>query len=136
MVESGAKQRPGRALTGAQGWGERLRARGRELGLNDTQVAERVGMTQRRYSSYVNETREPNFDDLMRICAALATSPDYVLGAKAIEPRDDTERRVVMALRLMAPQARHLAVAAVEGIAAADTSSGRAKLLRSSRRPV
>lgn len=134
MVESGAKRRPGRALAGAQGWGERLRVRGRELGLNATQVAERVGMTQRRYSSYVNETREPNFDDLMRICAALATSPDYVLGAKALEAHDDIEQRVLMVLRLMAPQARHLAVAALEGIAAADAPPGSASLFRSSRR--
>jgi len=94
-----------------------LRARGRELGMNDTQVAHRLGMTQRRYSSYVNETREPNFFDLLRICAVLATTPDYVLGVRPMDPSEDQEWRVVSALRAMPEQARLLALAALEAMA-------------------
>lgn len=102
-----------------ESWGERLRARGRELGMSDSEVARRVGMTQRRYSSYVNMTREPNFSDLLRICEGLAVTPDYVLGVTGIEPGDDAGRRVAAALAQMPAMHRTLAVAAVEGMAGA-----------------
>ena len=107
MIESGVKD-----------WGERLRDRARELGLTDTEVARRIGMTQRRYSSYVNMTREPNYADLLRVCGALGITPDYVLGVRPIEPRDDIERRAMDALGRMPLKARELALAAVEGMAA------------------
>ena len=101
----------------AAGWGERLRARGRELGMSDTEVARRVGMTQRRYSSYVNMTREPNFGDLLRICAGLGTTPDWVLGMRETEPADDAARRALAALARMPVAHQTLAVAALEGMA-------------------
>ena len=43
-----------------KGFGERLRARAKELGLTDSEVARRTGLTQRRNSNYVNETVEPD----------------------------------------------------------------------------
>lgn len=98
-------------------WGERLRERARELGISDSEVARRVGMTQRRYSSYVNMAREPNYEDLLRVCAALGITPDHVLGVRPLEPREDVERRAVEALRRMPPKARELALAALEGMA-------------------
>lgn len=61
-------------------WGERLRGRAKELGLTDADVARRLGLTQGRYSTYVNMTREPDFATLVRICKALQTTPDEVLG--------------------------------------------------------
>lgn len=102
----------------ALGWGERLRARGRELGLSDSEVARRIGLTQRRYSSYVNMTREPNFGDLLRICAGLGVTPDWVLGVHPMEPGDDADRRALAALARMPAAYRSLAVAALEGMAA------------------
>ena len=65
---------------GKRGWGDRLKERGRSLGLPDAAVARALGMTQRRYSSYANETRTPDYDTLARICRVLETSPDVVLG--------------------------------------------------------
>lgn len=111
--------------SGDERWGDRLRKRARELGMTDTQVAERLGMTQRRYSSYVNMTREPRFDDLVRICAALATSADYVLGLRGPEPSDDLRRRVLGALDRMPARRRELAAVTVEALAQGSIMSGR-----------
>ena len=103
--------------SGARDWGERLRERAKELGISDSEVARRVGMTQRRYSSYVNMAREPNYEDLLRVCAVLGITPDHVLGVRPLEPREDVERRAVGALRRMPQKARELALAALEGMA-------------------
>ena len=104
---------------GTTGWGDRLRERGRALALSDSEVARRLGLSQRRYSSYVNETREPGFNDLLRICAVLATTPDHVLGAGAPDEADVALRRAGAALAGMSEHERELAVAALEGMAQA-----------------
>ncbi len=99
------------------GWGARLRDRARALGLTDSEVARRLDLTPRRYSSYVNETREPHFRDLLRICRALSLTPDHVLGARPVDPAEDTEQPTLAALRAMPAPARRLALAAVEAMA-------------------
>ena len=63
-----------------QTWGERLRLRARELGLTDAEVARRLGLAQGRYSAYVNMAREPDLALFLRICQALGTTPDVILG--------------------------------------------------------
>lgn len=100
-----------------QNWGERLRSRAQELGWSDAEVARRIGIPQRRYSTYVNMTREPNFADLMRICAVLGTTPDHVLGG--VEPSGDEHitGRAVAALRRMPPQHQKLALVSLEAMA-------------------
>ncbi len=120
---------------GESSWGERLRARGRELGLSDSEVARRVGMTQRRYSSYVNMTREPNFGDLLRICAGLGLTPDWVLGVGPIEPADDAARRALAALARMPAAHRLLAVAALEGMAGCPEPPLRARRTKEAAEP-
>ncbi len=62
------------------GIGGRLRARAKELELTDAEVARRLGLAQSRYAHYVSGTRAPDYQTLARICRALLTSPDYVLG--------------------------------------------------------
>ena len=61
-------------------YGERLRARARLLGLTDAEVARRLGLAQSRYANYVNGNREPDLATFARICRALATTPDEILG--------------------------------------------------------
>lgn len=68
------------------GWGKRLKERARELGLSDAAVARALGLAQRRYSAYTNETREPDFATLARICGVLQTTPDAVLGFLTQDP--------------------------------------------------
>ena len=101
----------------AGAWGDRLRERARALGLTDSEVARRVGLTQRRYSSYVNMSREPNFADLLRICAGLGTTPDYVLGVREPDGSSDDLRRAGTALERMSAGQRVLALAALDGMA-------------------
>ena len=116
-------------------WGDRLRERARALGLSDSEVARRVGMTQRRYSSYVNMSREPNFDDLLRICAGLGVTPDWVLGVGRPEESEDGLRRAGLALGRMSAGQRLLALGALEGMAEAAGREGSAPPVgRSSRR--
>ena len=104
---------------GAGAWGDRLRERARALGLTDSEVARRIGMTQRRYSSYVTMSREPNFEDLLRICEGLSVTPDYVLGLGTPDTEQDDVRRAGAALGRMSAAQRVLAVAGLEGMAEA-----------------
>lgn len=66
--------------------GHRLRARAAELRLSDAEVARRVfpgravGSAERRYSNYVTNQREPDFETLLKICNVLQTTPNYLLG--------------------------------------------------------
>jgi transcriptional regulator with XRE-family HTH domain len=62
------------------GIGGRLKARAKELHLNDAEVARRLGLAQSRYAHYVSGTREPDFQTFIRICRTLRTSPDRLLG--------------------------------------------------------
>lgn len=98
-------------------WGERLRSRARELGMSDSEVARRLGLTQRRYSSYVNQTREPSFADLLRICAVLSTTPDVILGVVPPDPAEHTARRALAALEAMPEERRWLAATVLEAMA-------------------
>ncbi len=63
-----------------KGFGERLRVRAKELGLTDSEVARRSGLSQRRYSNYVNDTVEPDLGTLARIVRTLGVTADQALG--------------------------------------------------------
>ena len=63
-----------------EGLGGRLRARARELGWSDAEVARRVGLGQTRYAGYVLDQHEPDLATLLRICATLGVSVGGLLG--------------------------------------------------------
>ena len=63
-----------------RGLGGRLKARARELGLSDSEIARRLGVGQGRYSSWVNDTHEPDLETLVRVAAVLAMTADEALG--------------------------------------------------------
>ena len=65
---------------GMEGLGGRLRARARELGWSDAEVARRVGLGQTRYAGYVLDQHEPDLATLLRICATLGVSVGGLLG--------------------------------------------------------
>jgi transcriptional regulator with XRE-family HTH domain len=58
---------------------KRLRERARQLELTDAEVARRAGLSERRYGHYVRGARQPDFQTLVRICAALDTTPNDLL---------------------------------------------------------
>ena len=81
-----------RQKSGMEGLGKILRERARTLGLSDSEIARRLGLSQARYHNYVSDTAEPDLGTLVRICRALGTSPDEVLlFAEEIRPRMDSE---------------------------------------------
>ena len=78
-----------------QGLGRALRERAAALGLSDSEVARRTGLSQARYHNYVAETAEPDLGTLVRICRTLATSPDCMLDFRD-SSRVKTEADVLM----------------------------------------
>jgi transcriptional regulator with XRE-family HTH domain len=74
-----------------RGFGERLRARARALGLTDSEVARRVGLGQGRYSNYVNDVVEPDLQTFVRILRALDLSADEVLGITSTDTLDSAQ---------------------------------------------
>lgn len=100
--------------------GRRLRNRARELGVTDTEVARRADISQPRYANYVNDANEPDLGTLVRICRALDTSPDQVLGfaeSPEASPGEVFRSRIAAAAQSMDPQRLRLAATVVEAMA-------------------
>jgi transcriptional regulator with XRE-family HTH domain len=75
--------------------GQALQSRARELGLSDAEVARRVDIGQSRYANYVSGVREPDFATFVKICRALAITPNDALGftaKNADEPAEEILR--------------------------------------------
>ena len=103
-----------------QGMGKRLRTRARSLGLTDTDVARRLDLAQPRYANYVNDANEPDLTTFVRICRALETTPDEVLGFReAAEPsdRDLFKARVDAATNSMKTERLRIAAALLDTLA-------------------
>jgi transcriptional regulator with XRE-family HTH domain len=112
-----------------KGFGERLRTRARDLGLTDSEVARRSGLSQRRYSNYVNETVEPDLGTLVRIAATLGTTTDQALGLAApiAGEAERVRARMAIAAGLLEGPALRMAAAmmdaAVQAAAAEDSQA-------------
>lgn len=103
-----------------QGMGARLRARARELGLSDTEVARRLDISQPRYANYVNDTNEPDLATLVRICRALGITPDEALAFADTEERASgnlLKARIEAAAGCMDPGRLHIAAALMDTLA-------------------
>jgi transcriptional regulator with XRE-family HTH domain len=98
---------------------KRLRERARELELSDAEVARRAGLAERRYGHYVRGVREPDFETLLRICAALDVTPNDLLIASEREKPDDRERwlsRLSATARKLETDDLRLAVRQIEAL--------------------
>ena len=105
-----------------RGLGERLKERTRELGLTDSEVARRLGLSQARYSHYANGVHEPDLETLVRIAQALGMSADQALGMAplAVEGKDGALRaRLAIAASELTGPPLEGAVVMVEALAAA-----------------
>lgn len=104
-----------------KGLGQRLRDRARELGLADAMVAERLGLSQQRYHNYVSDQTEPDYETLLRICRALDTTPNAVLGTEPTRAEADEDEalraRIAATVNTMAAATLRLAVAVVDVLA-------------------
>ena len=61
-------------------FGEKIRLLREEKELNQTELGEAVGMTQRKISYLECGRYEPGFDDLRALCRYFHVSADYLLG--------------------------------------------------------
>jgi transcriptional regulator with XRE-family HTH domain len=90
------------------------------MGWTDVQVARRLGVSQGRYSSWVNDVHEPDYATLVRIAAVLQVSTDEILGVYAADGPDTDSAlrdRALVALRTMSGQDLSRAVAVLETLA-------------------
>ena len=67
---------------------ERLKDRREALGLNKTNAARKIGLTQSGYVRYENGERKPTIQTIEAIAASLSTSVDYLIG-KTDDPSPD-----------------------------------------------
>ena len=65
-------------------------------------MARRLGLAQGRYSTYVNMTREPDFATFVRMCEALQTTPDEVLGFTHAKRDNATNPAMMRAMGVLA----------------------------------
>ena len=104
-----------------KGLGQRLRDRARELGLADATVAERLGLSQQRYHNYVSDQTEPDYETLLRICRALDTTPNAVLGTEppGAEPEEAEalRARIAATVNTMAAATLRVTAAVVDVLA-------------------
>lgn len=103
-----------------QGIGERLRARARALGLTDSEVARRLGLSQGRYSNYVNEVVEPDLSTLVRIARTLGVTSDELLGMAPAAAEDEGQvlrTRIELAAEAMDHAALEIAATMFEATA-------------------
>ncbi len=107
-----------------QGLGERLRARARELGWSDAEVARRADLAQTRYANYVTDRHEPDLATLLRICSVLGTSPNDVLGT-GCDPSGEAaglQRRIAAGVSGLDAESLHIAAIIVDGLVARSAS--------------
>jgi transcriptional regulator with XRE-family HTH domain len=63
-----------------KGLGNRLKQRGKALGLSGAEVARRTGLDPSRYNHYLNGRYSPDLDMLVRISRVLDTTPHVLMG--------------------------------------------------------
>lgn len=62
--------------------GKRISEMLQERGIQQKELAERIGITETAMSRYINGTREPKPDVIANMATALHTTSDYLLGIK------------------------------------------------------
>lgn len=105
-----------------RGLGERLKERTRELGLTNSEVARRLGLSQARYSHYANDVHEPDLETLVRIAQTLGMSSDQALGLTPPaegDVDDGLRARLAIAASGLAGPPLEGAVVMIEALAAA-----------------
>jgi transcriptional regulator with XRE-family HTH domain len=101
---------------------EQLRARGQQLELSDAAIARRLGISQSRYTNYVNGHREPDFAMLARICLVLNTTPNDLLGFDGPGEQKLADnlylQRIAAAAQALNPETLRMAVVVMDAMAA------------------
>ncbi|MEQ8966848.1 MAG: helix-turn-helix transcriptional regulator [Azospirillaceae bacterium] len=103
------------------GFGENLRRRARELGLSDSEVARRVGLSANRYSNYVRNEREPDLATLRKLADVLGISLDSLLNSDKTtkeSDRDPSIEAIIVDLGILNPLGIDVAASIVRSLTA------------------
>jgi len=74
------------------GFGVRLAARARELGLSNAEVARRAGLSERRFGNYVADYRDPGLSTLATLAKVMLITTDTLLGLATERAESDRGR--------------------------------------------
>lgn len=97
--------------------GKRIALRRRELGLKQWQAEQRAGLSDKYLSNIERATSVLSVDVLMRICAALETTPDEILlGAVVDNEENDYLRSMTNRMKQMSSQQARLALSLMDWI--------------------
>ena len=62
--------------------GERIKQLRKELGMTQTRLAEKMGVTKGTVSTWETDSRKPGFETLMDLCDLFDRDPGYVMGTQ------------------------------------------------------
>ena len=96
--------------------GKRIAARRRELGLKQWQVNEMAGLCNNYLSNVERATTVISIDVLMKICAALDTTPDALLLGAVVDEDNDYQLSVTNRLKQMSSQQARLTLSLMDWI--------------------
>lgn len=98
-----------------------LKQRAKELGISQTEAAQRSGLSEGRYAHYANGRREPDLSTLVRISKALQTTPNALLGVsgkkKEGSGRALLQDRLISAADALRDSDLELAIVQIEALA-------------------
>jgi transcriptional regulator with XRE-family HTH domain len=102
-------------------FGGRLRARGRQLKMSETQIAKHLGLNRACYTNYVNGQGERDFALLLRLCRVLRISPNELLGydSRAAGPRTTRHylQRIATAVPVLTPKSLKMVASIIDATA-------------------
>ncbi len=104
-----------------RGMGKRLRARALELGISDSEVARRLGVSQTRYAKYVTDVNEPDLVTVVKLCRLLGMAPEEILGLAEMPvhgERDLLMARLQTTAQTMGTSRLRAAVAVIDALSA------------------
>lgn len=96
--------------------GKRIAARRRELGLKQWQVNEMAGLCNNYLSNVERATTVISIEVLMKICAALDTTPDTLLLGAVTDDDNDYLRSISNRVKQMSSQQARLALSLMDWI--------------------
>lgn len=76
----------------------RLKELRNKIGLSQSAVAEKLGITQQAYANYEREARQPDLDMLLKLSDLFEVSVDYILGKEDVSPLDKELQGIDFAL--------------------------------------
>jgi transcriptional regulator with XRE-family HTH domain len=82
------------------GFGARLAARARELGLTNAEVARKAGLSERRFGNYVTDYREPDLRTLATLARVLLITADALLGLAPDAAAESDRSRLLAQIKI------------------------------------